>query len=106
RGAPVSLLPHRLLKEGLRMSKNRISHPAVISSMRSTAMFTAAVLALPLALPPRSAFAQGDSCQTSLTVAVAQLTQCRAAAESSFAKSDNLGRRDAAFAHCEEQFDA
>jgi hypothetical protein len=72
----------------------------------SAALSAAVALALPLALPARSALAQGDSCQTALTLAATRLAQCRYGAEAAFAKNDNVGRRDAAFAACADQFHA
>lgn len=62
--------------------------------------------ALILALAPRPAAAQGDSCQSAIAIAVAQLTQCRSNAEQAFAKNGNETRRDAAYTACRANFDA
>lgn len=63
-------------------------------------------VALILALAPRPAAAQGDSCQSAIAIAVAQLTQCRSNAEQAFAKNGIESRRDAAYTACRARFDA
>ena len=66
-----------------------------------------AVAAMGLMVPAatRPAHAQGDSCQAALTVAATQLAQCRYAAQTAYAKTGNVGNRDAAFARCEDVFE-
>lgn len=69
-----------------------------------SSMGMVAVAALACALHAAPARAADDSCEVSLTVAVAQLAQCRYAAEASFAKTENAARRDASFTYCAERF--